>query len=208
MNKLKIAFDKYLWREVGANIFLALLFLLFALSNLNSYLSHPRLSPLFAVALETVTALLFLFRSRPKQVSFSAYSWVITLAGTFGSLLLRPSSAAQDLLVGQILQVLGFTLATIAIISLWRSFGMLPADRGIRRAGAYRLVRHPLYAAYLVHHAGYLINNFDLYNVMVVVIATSFQVLRVFDEEKFLSNLPEYREYKSVVRWRFIPFIF
>jgi protein-S-isoprenylcysteine O-methyltransferase Ste14 len=144
----------------------------------------------------------------PTRASFSAYSFVASLGGTFSALMLRPSGAVSDIFIGQVLQVIGYSFAIFALLSLSRSFGILPADRGVRTHGAYRFVRHPIYAAYLVHHIGYLISNFTLYNLFFVILTNFFQVLRIYDEEKFLSLSPEYRQFKEHTRWRLIPFVF
>jgi protein-S-isoprenylcysteine O-methyltransferase Ste14 len=203
-----VKLDLIFFRELGANILLAGLFLLFAWANLYSFSIHHRYSLIFMVILETITAVLFLFRSRPDRVSFAPYSWLITTIGTFAPFLFRPSAAVKDLPVGQFMQVLGITAALFALLSLWRSFGMLPATRGVRSHGAYHFVRHPIYAAYFIQHTGYLINNLSAANIIVFLVWMLCQVLRIFDEEKLLSTVPDYREYMKHTRWRLVPFVF
>ena len=133
------------------------------------------------------------------------------LAGTNSKLRLREMiapPALPDFLVGDLFQVTGLGLQIVAIISLNRSFGLVPANRGIKRSGMYRLVRHPLYLTYTIALVGFLINNLSLRNTAVLVLATAFQVLRIFREEEFLIQDPEYRDYASRTRWRMIPFVF
>jgi protein-S-isoprenylcysteine O-methyltransferase Ste14 len=85
--------------------------------------------------------------------------------------------------------------------------GLLPAYRGVKTGGAYRLVRHPLYAAYAIGLAGYLINNFNIYNAAVVSIGMCFQVLRIRYEEGLLVEYPAYTAFAEKTRWRLIPFL-
>ncbi len=49
------------------------------------------------------------------------------LAAWFGPLLFRPTAAAEDLLVGQAVQIAGPVLLIAAVVTLSRSFGLLPA---------------------------------------------------------------------------------
>jgi protein-S-isoprenylcysteine O-methyltransferase Ste14 len=37
-----------------------------------------------------------------------------------------------------------------ALAALGRSFGFVAADRGLRASGPYAMVRHPVYASYLL----------------------------------------------------------
>jgi protein-S-isoprenylcysteine O-methyltransferase Ste14 len=101
--------------------------------------------------------------------------------------------------------VFGAALQIGAALSMGRSFGVIPANRGVRTQGLYRAVRHPFYAAYLVSQVGYALNNPSAWNVGVVVLGTAFQVVRIRYEEQLLLGSGEYREYRSAVRWRLVP---
>jgi protein-S-isoprenylcysteine O-methyltransferase Ste14 len=195
-------------REAGANLALAALYFLFAGAHLRAFAAHLRPSLLLVVALETAAAALFLLRSRASQTSFSLHSWLTTLGGTFAPLLLRPSGAARDVLAGQVVQSLGTALAIVSLLSLWRSFGLLPAVRDIRVGGAYRWVRHPLYSAYAVQNLGYLVSNWSPLNLAIVAFAILFQVLRVYNEERLLWSVAAYRRYARRTRWRMVPLVF
>ena len=66
-------------------------------------------------------------------------------------LLLRPAEPVGPLnWLGQALQLIGLGLSIAAIASLGRSFAVVAANRGIRTAGVYRFVRHPLMLGFLV----------------------------------------------------------
>ena len=120
-------------------------------------------------------------------------------------MLLRPTDATADLLAGTILQVGGFVMQIIALLYLSRSFGLLPAYRGIKSSGLYSLVRHPLYSAYVISFIGYWINNQSLANAAVIVCGTAFLVMRIYCEEALLLKYDDYSRYANRTRWRLIP---
>ena len=198
------------WRGVGlatTNLLLATWFLTFAYAHLQRFAETPRLSVLLIVAVETLVAVMLILRRDPDRTEHSWKTWIATFGGTFAPLLLRPTDASADLLLGQALQVAGFALQLGALLSLNRSFGLLPAHRGVKSDGLYRWVRHPLYSAYLLAHVGYLINNANWYNFTVIVFATGLQVLRIRQEERLLAEYDAYARYMGQTRWRLLPAI-
>lgn len=197
-------------RGVGVaatNLTLAVLFFAFAYANVLSFVEQPRLSVLLLIITETILAVFVLIRHDADQTRHTWMSWSTTTFGTFLPLLLRATDAEADLLVGQVIQAIGFSMQIIAILSLNRSFGLLPAHRGVKSNGLYRVVRHPLYAAYTFAFCGFLINNPSITNIAVVIACTAFQVLRIREEEGLLLNYPEYAAFAQKVRWRLIPAI-
>ena len=195
-------------RTAFANAVLAGLNGLFAWAHLASFLRHPRPSLLLIVLTETAFALLFLLRRPAERTLFSARAWVATVVGSFSPLLLRPGGATSDLLAGEIVQVAGSVLAIAGALSLRRSFGLLPAQRGVKTGGLYRWVRHPLYLAYAVSQIGYLLSNATARNVLIFAVGLGCQVLRIRDEERLLSEYPEYRVYRTRTRWRLMPWVY
>ncbi|NIO43304.1 MAG: isoprenylcysteine carboxyl methyltransferase, partial [Burkholderiales bacterium] len=159
--------EKALIRATGVactNSVLAVWFGLFAYAHAVSFIERPRLSIFLMVVMETTAAFFLLIRRAPDETWHSWRTWITTSGGTLAPLLLRPTAAVDDLLVGQFLQTSACALQIAAVLSLNRSFGLLPAYRGVRSNGLYRWVRHPLYSAYTMAIAGYLINNFTAYN--------------------------------------------
>jgi protein-S-isoprenylcysteine O-methyltransferase Ste14 len=94
------------------------------------------------------------------------------------------------------------------MVSLNRSFAIVPANREIKTAGMYRFVRHPLYASYLVMLTSYVLANTTFENVLVFAFVMGCMFIRMFREEKHLALDAEYRNYMRKVRYRLIPFIF
>lgn len=195
-------------REAAGNLGAAALYLLFAAVHLAGFARSHRPGLLLVVALETLAAVLFLLRSPAERSSASPWAWITTVGGTFAPLFLRPADVAGDVPLGQLVQCGGAALAVYALASLNRSFGLLPAVRKLRVRGAYRFVRHPLYAAYTVEQAGYLVSNATAWNLAIVAVALGCQLLRVHNEERMLSAVPEYESYKQRTRWRLIPLVF
>ena len=103
----------------------------------------------------------------------------------------------QDLMIGQVLLFFGLILQCLGMMSLRRSIGLVPANRGIVTDGLYQFVRHPLYCASTFVLAGYLINHPTEHNVLVFALWFGLQMLRIFNEERFLSAEKPYREFMT-----------
>jgi len=189
------------------NVFLALVFALFAYAHASSLLEFMRVSVLLILVKEILDAVFYLTRRTPESFSYSPYHWVIALTATFCPLLLRPTQASHDLLVGQFLVCTGLVLQALSMLSLNRSIGMVPANRGIVTTGLYRVVRHPLYSAYVPTLIGYFISNFTLGNALVLALWFPLQMLRIVEEERFLSQDPAYVLFMERTRWRLIPYV-
>jgi len=190
------------------NVALASLFLLFAYAHYQNFARTQRPSGVLMVSAEALFAFFFLTRAPADATAFSVSAWASMVGGTFLPMLLRPGEAPQDVFAGQLLQAIGISFATYGILSLNRSFGLLPAHRGVKTMGAYRWVRHPLYGAYAVIAIGYLVSNFTIRNLSIVLVAHACQVFRIFNEEQLLSEYPAYLEYKARTRWRLLPYVF
>jgi protein-S-isoprenylcysteine O-methyltransferase Ste14 len=192
----------------GANVGLAVLNLAFAWAHVLAYSRQPRLSVALLVFLEVLIASLFVARRDAEKTSYRAAPFLVTVFGIYLPLLLRPVPGALDGVLATAFQVGGSIAAVLAAASLNRSFGLLPAYRGVKDSGAYRIVRHPLYASYLLMHLGYVLNNPSAWNVAVLAAAIPFQLARVVYEEQLLARYPSYRNYRARTRWRLVPFVF
>lgn len=195
-----------LW-EIAANILVATIFFLFAWSFAKAFVATPRVSIFLLVIKETLDAIFFLCRKLPKQVTSRWLSWSIAIGGTITPLLFRPSGTAEYL-AANVLQTVCLCLQIAAMMSLNRSFGIVPANRGIKRSGMYRVVRHPLYSCYTVTLVGFVINNASINNMLLLLLTTIFQVARIFREEELLSLDADYRQYAEETKWKMIPFVF
>lgn len=193
---------------VFVELLLAGMFILFAYIHLLNFFKYYRVSILLIVIMEMLFAFFFITRREAEKTSFSLYAWLTTIGGAFSPLLFRPIEVLKDFFIADIIQIIGFSLAVYGIFSLNQSFGLLPAQRGIKTDGPYRWVRHPLYTAYFLMNSGYLINNFTVYNAVIFLCCMGFQILRLLNEERFLFQYPEYLAYTNKTRWRLLPYIF
>ncbi len=196
-----------LWLAL-CNVVLALQSGSFAYAHALNFLQFRRSSNFLIMAKESLDAVFFFARRAPFRTSSSAYDWFVGIAGLALPLLFRPISTPNDSIIGQFLQLAGFVLQALGITSLNRSFGIVAANRGVKTSGLYRLVRHPLYSAYIIGHIGYVINNLSIRNGIIFVLSTTLQLQRIFVEEKLLRQDAAYVEYTKRTKWRLVPFVF
>lgn len=192
--------------RIVSKLALCTMYVLFAYAHLIALREDGfRLSVALLVVFETVMVGLVFCRRDSTEVDLTATAVIAGLIGSFAALGLRPTGDHDDLLVGQAIQVVGVLFQLGASLSLGRSFGLVPANRGIKTGGMYRLVRHPLYFSYLITAAGYIISNPSWRNVAVLAIGVGFQVVRIRYEERLLSRDSEYARYATTVRWHLVP---
>jgi protein-S-isoprenylcysteine O-methyltransferase Ste14 len=154
---------------------------------------------------ETIPVLMLVIR-KPGLIATSVYAWAIAIIGTFTPLLVTVSGAALvSAGVSDAMMLLGLTIAIAAKVCLNRSFGIVAANRGVKRQGPYRFVRHPMYLGYIVTQAGFLLAHCSLSNVLIYVVAWTACALRIREEERFLTRDGAYRDYSAAVRYRIIP---
>jgi protein-S-isoprenylcysteine O-methyltransferase Ste14 len=166
---------------------------------------------LLLIASETLVIVLLLIRRPAASISLRATDWFLATLATVLPLSVVPAAhPGQHVfpLICAIVMICGLLVQIRAKISLGRSVGMVPANRGIKRGGIYQLVRHPMYAGYFISHIGFLILNPTLWNASVYTLALVVQIFRILAEERFLAQNAEYREYMQSVRYRLIPGIF
>ena len=84
----------------------------------------------------------------------------------------------------------------------------LAPDQRVVSTGPYAIVRHPMYTGVLIMVLGTPLALGSWWGVVMLVPITLVVVLRLLDEETFLSeHLSGYREYVRKVRYRLIPSI-
>jgi protein-S-isoprenylcysteine O-methyltransferase Ste14 len=154
----------------------------------------------------------FLVRRPAVAVDRRPGTWLVAFAALVG-LLYRPQGLHPPwgVVTGGILQLAGGVLALAALLALGRSFGYVAADRGLKTRGPYAVVRHPVYASYLVMQIGYVLQAVSVRNLVILVLATGANVARALAEERLMLRTPPcaqnatYAQYASRVRWRFLP---
>ena len=150
---------------------------------------------------------IFLTRRRSDNTSSRPMDWVFATIGGWLPLAFQVQGDAAGVLglSGLALQRIGLSLAIVGFSFLGRSFGIVAANRGLKIQGPYRLVRHPIYCAHFITVSGFLLANMSAFNLVIYVVATSAQIMRIKAEERVLAATSDYDAYSSRVRWRLMP---
>lgn len=150
------------------------------------------------------------FAKLPKRRDWHPAAVCLSLGGSFYCLTYQLTASTQLIpeWAGGAWQICGIAWQLFAKLSLGRSFGLLPANRGVVSTGAYRFMRHPIYAGYLLSEIGFLLANFSTRNLLAIGIWMLLQIGRISLEERVLSEDADYRAYKTKVRYRLIPGVF
>jgi protein-S-isoprenylcysteine O-methyltransferase Ste14 len=107
--------------------------------------------------------------------------------------------------VSAVLEVAGLLLALLATATLGRHLGVLPAVRGLTTRGVYAVVRHPMYAAYMLLFIAYVAGEPSAHNATFSVAACALLVVRLRTEEAMLGRQVDYQAYRRRVPWRLVP---
>ena len=99
-------------------------------------------------------------------------------------------------MVSASLSAVGALLTAIVVLRLGRSFSTMPEARRLVTEGAYRIVRHPLYAVEEIAIIGVFLQFRSLPAAAIVLVHLAFQIERMRNEEKVLTqSFPEYTDY-------------
>jgi protein-S-isoprenylcysteine O-methyltransferase Ste14 len=111
-------------------------------------------------------------------------------------------------LVTTVASGLGLSVAIAGKLALGRSFGIIPANRGVVIAGVYKVVRHPIYAGYLVTHLAFTLAHPLAWNAIILTIADLALIARALREERVLKADRAYEDYCQRVAWHVVPGVF
>ena len=141
---------------------------------------------------------------------------LLAISGTFVESFLKDAGQLRDAqLLPTLVQAVALAGWAASLATLGRSFGIVPADRGLVQHGPYRFVRHPVYAFEALFSVGYLMaapdassallgSSLAVPNAGIIALWAVLQVARIVREERILGG---YEEYRQTVRWRLIPFV-
>jgi len=186
------------------------LFTLLSVNLLADFMRTGRVTGLLLLAGESLVVVLTVARRRARLVDRSVAAAVLTMVSLVGPPLVRATEAvplAADAATA-ILSALGLGLVVIGKVALGRSFGLVPANRGVVVRGPYTFVRHPIYTGYLITHIAFLMAHPTRWNAGVFLIADTALVLRALMEERVLSADAEYQQYCRRVGWHLVPGVF
>jgi len=106
---------------------------------------------------------------------------------------------------GLVLVALATCLSIASLISLGRRFGVFPALRDLQTRGPYRLVRHPMYLAYVIADIGYNLQEWNSGTALLVITGWASLLYRIHAEERILSHDAGWSAYAASVRHRLLP---
>jgi len=184
---------------------------LFVYRGLYQVVEDPtRLNAALVAISEILTFTWLLLSRRPVTRDWNPLTVIVSVSASFGVALisLEPGTALVPVYIAAPLQVAALLFVIWGKISLGRSFAILPGNRGVMTGGAYRIVRHPIYAGYLAGHVLYLLSAFSFHNLAVYAVITYLQLYRILREEALLAAEPEYRAYMERVHYRLFYRIF
>lgn len=162
----------------------------------------------YAVLVVDGIVLAFMLARRPTtDISLRPMDWLWALTATLAPLLLLPVPPLAPN-AGLVLVFLGMAFSLSAKLILRRSFGIVAANRGVKIGGPYRLVRHPMYAGYVITHLGTLLLLPHIWNWVLFLFAWTAMAMRIQAEERVLVGDPAYAAYMTQVRYRLVPGIY
>ena len=159
-----------------------------------------------------LSVLIFILIRRPTQaITLNLGDWLLAITATAAPLftaVVAQSPFPQLEAPAMLLFFTGVFVQVGAKLSLRRSFGIAPANRGVKVNGLYRVVRHPMYFGYLLMHMSYLALNPTAANAAIYAVGWGAQIRRLLAEEALLGQDPAYAAYMQRVRWHLLPGIF
>jgi protein-S-isoprenylcysteine O-methyltransferase Ste14 len=197
-------------RDLLGRACIVVLFTLLSLNLLTDFMRTGRVTGLLLLTGEALVVVLTVVRRRARLVDRSVAAAVMTTLSVAGPPLLRASDVtplAPDALTA-IISAFGLMLVIVGKISLGRSFGVAPANRGVVVRGPYGVVRHPIYTGYLITHTGFILANPGPWNIAVILVADAALVARALMEERVLKTDAEYQGYCQRVGWHLLPGVF
>jgi protein-S-isoprenylcysteine O-methyltransferase Ste14 len=196
--------------DIAERVALTVLFVHLAIINIGPILHQGRWYNGMVLFSEGLVMALLMIRRKSASMSARPSEWMFAFFATAAPLLARPGGGHPLVpdLVGFILLLSGMFIQLSAKLILRRSFGIIPANRGVKVEGPYRFVRHPMYCGYLCVHVGFLLMSPNPWNFCLYFLSYVGQVIRLLGEERLLLQDPAYQAYAAKVRWRLIPGIF
>lgn len=196
-------------QERHTNVALSAVFVALAIQSIRNALRFQQ--PLAAVyfLIHLAVAVAFLLRHRTIERSPFLPGYVAAIVATFyvylydfavpPSALWRPAAA---------LTLAGAVTTLLSVVSLGRCYGVFATHRGVATRGMYRVVRHPIYASYILMDIGIVVEHPSPRNLAVFALAIGAFLVRIHYEEQVLRHAASYAEYEDRVAYRLVPFVY
>ena len=201
-------------RRFGADLLaravVCALFGLLSANLLTDFVQTQRLTGLLLLVSESLVVILTVLRRRASIVDRSPAAAVVTSISLAGPVLLRTAQSpglVPDLVTAMV-SAIGLIIVIAGKIALGRSFGIAPANRGVVIAGPYGIVRHPIYAGYVLTHIAFAFAYPTVWNIALVVLTDGALMVRALYEERVLASDGAYQTYCRRVAWHLLPGVF
>lgn len=158
----------------------------------------------------------------PRRVTFAERGgwWVVgqlALMGLYTVALIGTESVSEGIALG-FARGTGFVvLVGAVVIGVWslallrRALTIYPAplsDAELIARGPYRLVRHPIYLAVIMGTIGLALAALSPFALVAALVFVPFFMAKSgHEEDLLLESYPDYREYRSMVPYRLIPWV-
>jgi len=198
-------------RDRVARASIGALFTLLSINLFADFVRTGHITGLLLLVGESLVVVLTILRRPAITVDRSAIAAVITTVSLAGPVLLRAAEGQTPLASDQVTAIvsgIGLVLVVMGKMALGRSFGVVPANRGVVVRGPYSFVRHPIYTGYLITHASFLVAHPAPWNLSVILIADVALIVRALMEERVLSGDAAYQQYCRRVGWHLVPGVF
>lgn len=205
-----MAWKQHLTLDRFEQVVVSIMFSIFAYRMANNLITIGSPAGFIYLFDQLIVLAFILARRRSDQITKRSWEWFAAFAGTLLPLLVVPVEGvplAPSVISGSLMLV-GMVIHLTAKFTLRRSMGVVAANRGVKVSGPYRIVRHPMYAGYVIVLAGMLLNWPSLQNFVVMFLCWGIVILRIISEERVLASDPLYRDLKATTRFRLIPGIY
>ena len=197
-------------RDLFARGCICVLFTLLSVNLLTQFMNTGRVTGLLLLGSEASVVALTVIRRRARLVDRSFGAALMTTMSLVAPPLLRATDGLPLVpdAVTVMVSAIGLTLVIVGKMALGRSFGVVPANRGVVVRGPYSFVRHPIYTGYLITHLGFIAANPTAWNISLVLVGDAALIVRALMEERVLSSDVEYQGYCQRVGWHLVPGVF
>ena len=199
------------YNDLVARATIVALFSMLSINLFAEYLRTGHVTGLLLLVGESLVVVLTIVRRRAVTVDRSAAAAIMTSVSLVGPVLMRATSEPASLMsdhMTALVSAIGLVLVVVGKMTLGRSFGVVPANRGVVVRGPYTLVRHPIYTGYLITHAAFLLAHPAPWNLSIVLVADAALIVRALMEERVLREDADYRQYCQRVGWHLVPGVF
>ncbi len=203
-------FNREVVSDLLARVLVGALFALMSMNLLLDFSRTHRITGLLLLVSESLVVVFTVLRRRARLIDRSTGAAIVTAISLAGPPMLRASTVPPLLpdTVTAMVSAAGLMVVIAGKITLGRSFGVIPANRGVVVGGPYICVRHPIYAGYLATHMAFVAANPQLRNVLVVLCADTALIVRALLEERVLARDADYQSYCRRVAWHLVPGVF